>query len=221
MTRIALDIDYYSIDNKSTEEIICLRKNNRIRTGKKIAIDFEQEVLIECKSRGVRPVKSDARNAYSYSSVRECAEIIRDKSYWDEASLSFVKKWKLDDRTCNLKFVNKWVTGLLKRNDLYRSSEEPSYIESNHHHQLQQQHNFNNFSKLMLVNCASSITGKSNFSVDSNDIIVHEVVELDASYDPAFDFINDLLLQTPSLDSSLMIDDYLSIILDDYPSVSL
>jgi hypothetical protein len=40
----------------------------------------------------------------------------------------------------------------------------------------------------------------SNFSVDLNDIIVHEVVELDASYDPAFDFINDLLLQTPSLD---------------------
>ena len=197
MTRITLDIDYYSIDNKSTEEIICLRKNNHIKTGKKIAIDFEQEVLIECKSRGVRPAKSDARNAYSYSSVRECAEIIRDKSYWDEASLSFVKKWKLDDRTCNLKFVNKWVTGLLKRNDLYRSSEEPSYIESNHHHhQLQQQHN-------------------------SNDIIVHEVVELDASYDPAFDFINDLLLQTTSLDSSLMIDDYLSIILDDYPSVSL
>ena len=197
MTRITLDIDYYSIDNKSTEEIICLRKNNHIKTGKKIAIDFEQEVLIECKSRGVRPAKSDARNAYSYSSVRECAEIIRDKSYWDEASLSFVKKWKLDDRTCNLKFVNKWVTGLLKRNDLYRSSEEPSYIESNHHHhQLQQQYN-------------------------SNDIIVHEVVELDASYDPAFDFINDLLLQKPSLDSSLMIDDYLSIILDDYPSVSL
>jgi hypothetical protein len=153
-------------------------------------------------------------------------EIIRDKSYWDEASLSFVKKWKLDDRTCNLKFMNKWVTGLLKRNDLYRSNEEPSYIESNHHHHQQQQqqqqllHNLNNFSKLLSVNCACSVTRKSNFSVDLNDTIVHEAVELDSSYDPAFDFINDLLLPTPSLDSSLMIDDYLSIILDDYPSVS-
>jgi hypothetical protein len=74
MTRMALDIENYSIDNKSTEEIICLRNNNNhIKTGKKIAIDFKQEVLIECKSRGVRPAKSDARNAYSYSSVRECA----------------------------------------------------------------------------------------------------------------------------------------------------
>ena len=207
--------NYPSIDdNKSTEEIIIYKKNYRLKTGKKIAIDFEQEVLIECKSKGVRPGKSDARNAYTYSSVRECAEKVRNRFYWDEDSLSFIEKWKLDDRTCNLKFVNKWVSGLLKRNDLYRSStEEPLLlsIASNHHHQ--HNHHLHDLNNISPVNCASSENSNDNLSADSNDIIIHEFVELDASYDPAFDFIDDLLLQTPSLDSSF--------ILNDYPSVSL
>jgi len=43
---------------------------------------------------------------------------VLNKDYWDADTSSYVKKWKLDKRTCNLQFNNKWVSGLLRRSTM-------------------------------------------------------------------------------------------------------
>ena len=87
----------------------------KLKTGKAISTEFEDEVMEECKS------VYNNKNSYSYAAVRDCAKKIFDKDYWDVETNSFVKKWQNDKRTYKLQFTNKWVSGILKR---YNASSE-------------------------------------------------------------------------------------------------
>ena len=87
----------------------------KLKTGKAISTEFEDEVMEECKS------VYNNKNSYSYAAVRVCAKKIFDKDYWDVDTNSFVKKWHDDKRTYQLQFTNKWVSGILKR---YNASSE-------------------------------------------------------------------------------------------------
>ena len=84
--------------------------------------EFEDEVLAECAKACLSLKYCRAKlsnfNSYYYSSVKECAIQVLNKDYWDADTSSYVKKWKLDKRTCNLQFTNKWVSGLLRRSTM-------------------------------------------------------------------------------------------------------
>ena len=54
--------------------------------------------------------------------VKNCAVAIWNKDYWDEESASFVKKWRMNRTTARLAFTNKWVYGLLRRQQAKRVS---------------------------------------------------------------------------------------------------
>ena len=86
---------------------------SKSKTGKAISIEFENEVMDRVKQL----CHLSTRATYSYSAVRECAIKIFDKDYWDDRSKTFIKKWHHDKRTYKLQFTNKWVTGMLKRNN--------------------------------------------------------------------------------------------------------
>jgi len=115
-------------DNIDKITTIHYHKSKDIKPGKKISIEFEQEVILECDSinnfidnHNIKSINIDIsryrnKNVYSYSMIRKAARIIYDKDYWDEKSLSFNKKWHNDVKTRKLQFTNKWITGLLRRN---------------------------------------------------------------------------------------------------------
>ena len=54
--------------------------------------------------------------------VKNCAVAIWNKDYWDEESASFLKKWRTNRTTARLAFTNKWVYGLLRRQQAKRVS---------------------------------------------------------------------------------------------------
>jgi len=54
--------------------------------------------------------------------VKNCAVAIWNKDYWDEESASFLKKWRKNRTTARLAFTNKWVYGLLRRQQAKRVS---------------------------------------------------------------------------------------------------
>ena len=54
--------------------------------------------------------------------VKNCAVAIWNKDYWDEESASFLKKWRMNRTTARLAFTNKWVYGLLRRQQAKRVS---------------------------------------------------------------------------------------------------
>jgi len=85
--------------------------------GRPISDEFENEVLLECErvSRLYQVKRVVTSNLYTYSLVKHCASEVLQKDYWDEETCSFMKKWLLDKRTCNLRFTNKWVFGVLRR----------------------------------------------------------------------------------------------------------
>lgn len=54
--------------------------------------------------------------------LKNCAVAIWNKDYWDEESASFLKKWRMNRTTARLAFTNKWVYGLLRRQQAKRVS---------------------------------------------------------------------------------------------------
>jgi len=113
-------IDTTTIDNTSTITSFQMHQQHLSKTGKAISIEFEDEVIIDCKKllnfnyydkNNINYIKK----TYSYSCVRECAKRVFDNDYWDESSKTNIKKWHHDKRTCKLLFTNKWVCGMLKR----------------------------------------------------------------------------------------------------------
>lgn len=85
--------------------------------GRPISDEFEMEVLKECErvSRLYKVKRVSTSNIYTYSLVKHCANEVLCKDFWDDKTCSFVKKWQLDKRTCNLRFTNKWILGVLRR----------------------------------------------------------------------------------------------------------
>ena len=85
--------------------------------GRPISDEFEMEVLKDCErvSRLFKVKRVSTSNIYTYSLVRYCANEVLCKEFWDDKTCSFVKKWQLDKRTCNLRFTNKWILGVLRR----------------------------------------------------------------------------------------------------------
>ena len=85
--------------------------------GRPISDEFEMEVLKECErvSRLFKVKRVSTSNIYTYSLVKHCANEVLCKDFWDDKTCSFVKKWQLDKRTCNLRFTNKWILGVLRR----------------------------------------------------------------------------------------------------------
>ena len=92
-----------------------LRWMIKAKTGKSISVEFENEVMLACKK--LDSFLNNNKKTYSYTTIRECAKKVFDREYWDVNSKSFIKKWHYDKRTYKLQFTNKWVTGMLKRNN--------------------------------------------------------------------------------------------------------
>lgn len=88
--------------------------------GRPVSREFEDEVIKEyieyrkricinsCITSGANPIMTNA-------SLKKCALAVFDRDYWDEKSNSYIKKWQIDKRTCNLCFSNRWITGMLMR----------------------------------------------------------------------------------------------------------
>jgi len=89
--------------------------------------EFEIEVLKECNEHVMKTntimdkKKSNNMNQFSHRLIRQCARDIRNREYWDEKSQSYIKKWHVEKLTCDLKFSNKWVSGLLRRDSVRRT----------------------------------------------------------------------------------------------------
>jgi len=85
--------------------------------GRPVSPEFEQEVMEEYLMAMQRTLTCPLRrrSSHSYSMMKECARKVFNNDYWDEDTLSFVKRWQLDKRTGNLQFTNKWVSGMLRR----------------------------------------------------------------------------------------------------------
>ena len=93
------------------------RETKYIKPGKQISYEFEDEVILYCenayKLKSSSPIIDRNKFTYSYSTIKKAAIIIYNKEYWD--GRSFIQKWHNDVRTRKLKFTNKWVTGMLRR----------------------------------------------------------------------------------------------------------
>ena len=100
--------------------------------GRPISDEFEMEVMKECErvSRLFEVKRVATSNLYTYSVVKHCANEVLHKDFWDDETSSFVKKWQYDKRTCNLRFTNKWILGVLQRESKRRRGGE-DYGSSN------------------------------------------------------------------------------------------
>lgn len=99
--------------------------------GRPISEEFEDEVLLECKQspKNIKKDKVTTKvNVYSYALVRECANQILNKDYWDDSTGISSKKWLNDSRTSKLQFTNKWILGVLQRG--LKKSEQSMFYES-------------------------------------------------------------------------------------------
>lgn len=112
------------ITNKSTKANTnvnrsILEKKKPAHAGRPKCVEFEEEVLAECKRassmNSFKRKRPSSPNDYSYVQVRKCAETVMNRDYWDDVSCSFVKKWQLNRTTNKLCFTNKWVYGVLRR----------------------------------------------------------------------------------------------------------
>jgi len=110
---------------------------SKLKTGKAISSEFEDEVMVECNKLyniNYCDIKNNnnlnIKKNYSYSNIRECAKKIFDKDYWDESNKVFIKKWHHDRRTYKLLFTNKWVCGMLKRYSERKESDVASTTTS-------------------------------------------------------------------------------------------
>jgi len=85
--------------------------------GRPVSPEFELEVMEEylMAMQQITCLSTRQKSSHSYSKMKECAKKVFNNDYWDEDSFSYVKKWQLDKRTCNLQFTNKWVSGMLRR----------------------------------------------------------------------------------------------------------
>ena len=94
--------------------------------GRPISDEFEMEVMKECErvSRLFEVKRVATSNLYTYSVVKHCANEVLHKDFWDDETSSFVKKWQYDKRTCNLRFTNKWILGVLQRESKRRRGGE-------------------------------------------------------------------------------------------------
>lgn len=94
--------------------------------GRPISDEFEMEVMKECErvSRLFEVKRVATSNLYTYSVVKHCANEVLHKDFWDDETSSFVKKWQYDKRTCNLRFTNKWILGVLQRESKRRVGED-------------------------------------------------------------------------------------------------
>jgi len=97
--------------------------------GRPVCEEFEEEVMAECENSLLNNTytgkKASAGNEFSYCLVKNCAVTIWNKDYWDEENTSFIKKWQLNRTTARLAFTNKWVYGLLRRQQSKRASLPP------------------------------------------------------------------------------------------------
>lgn len=95
-----------------------IENNTKVKRGRPINDEFEEEVCIECE-KSLEPdnkkLKRKKANEFSYAHVKQCALIVREKDYLDDKSNTNFKKWKLNETTNRLKFTNKWVYGVLRR----------------------------------------------------------------------------------------------------------
>jgi len=114
--------------------------------GRPISEEFEDEVLLECKHspKNIKKDKVTSKvNMYSYALVRECANKILNKDYWDDSTGISTKKWLNDSRTSKLQFTNKWILGVLQRglkksqhymfNDVLPITNEDPMKDDNHY----------------------------------------------------------------------------------------
>jgi len=101
-----------------------------ISRGRPLCEEFEEEVMAECKSslenNTYTGKKASIGKIFSYCLVKICANTIRNNDYWDEESRSFIKKWQLNRITARLTFTNKWVHGVLHRQQEQRASLPPN-----------------------------------------------------------------------------------------------
>eukprot|EP01038_Epipyxis_sp_PR26KG_P016085 gene16085-21848_t len=110
--------------------------------------EFDKEVFDECIFVQVRGANGDeqelvvtANVAYSYEVIRQCACNVHNRAYATKIGkqLSIINKWKEHPLTKHLKFTNKWIWGVLRRNNLRRRrvttslKKEPSEEEVNQH----------------------------------------------------------------------------------------
>ncbi len=87
--------------------------------------EFEQEVLAECLAAAPNSSTVTADNetncSYSYDLIRSSANKIYNKFYLNEETQTEVQKWHNHPLTANLKFSDKWIIALLKRNKIVRT----------------------------------------------------------------------------------------------------
>ena len=78
--------------------------------GRPISHEFESEVLNEY--RGLLP-----HTILSRDNLRMCGYKVLNREYVNTDSGVSEKKWRMDPRTRNLLFTDRWISGMLKRNE--------------------------------------------------------------------------------------------------------
>jgi len=91
-----------------------------IGRGRPVCKEFEDELLIELERSSVSfndRQKPLTLSDYTYSHIRKVAMDVWNENYWDADSANYIKKWQLNEKTCKLKFSNKWITNFLRRHN--------------------------------------------------------------------------------------------------------
>ena len=100
----------YGFDKLNERKIKRWMKSANKPMGRPISPEFEAEVLDEFK--GLLP-----HTELSRDNLRMCGYKVLNREYINTDSGAMEKKWLKDTRTRNLKFTDRWITGMLKRNE--------------------------------------------------------------------------------------------------------
>jgi len=113
---------------KSIEGFECLSEmrikqwmtvGTEVNRGRPRSEEFEEEVMYECeRANDPKRKRPSSANDYSYELVRNSANALLDKEYCDEKTGCYVKKWRFNKTTRNLRFTNKWIFGVLRRHSM-------------------------------------------------------------------------------------------------------
>jgi hypothetical protein len=150
--KVLVDI-YDSTDDKTTamllvnnasqngEQIITERRIKRWKKsgnikipGRPLSVEFEEEVIAECERIQLKESSSVSLSTCTHEFIKMCAINVFNKDYWDNQSSSFIKIWHHDKKTCNLRFSNRWVIGLMQRVSKRRIVTSYMSTTSRHHH---------------------------------------------------------------------------------------
>lgn len=154
--------------------------------GRPVSPEFEVEVMEEYMMAMQQTLTCPLRqkSSHSYSMMKECAKKVFNNDYWDEGTSSYVKRWQLDKRTCNLQFTNKWVSGMLRRDKDKGVSSLPTDEVATDDHAVEEQAMGE---ELVESSCGDDQCGAGSPSSADIDILFHEVADgidhLAASFD--------------------------------------